>query len=67
MQENQSKSPDPCANNYQYDIENLWDWAEIMHKEINLQDYPNGWFGRHTKCCLGKEIFKWLMEKGQHD
>ena len=48
-------------------MNNLWEWADIMHKDIKLEDYKNGWFGKHTKCCLGEEILKWLMEKGKHE
>lgn len=26
-------------------LEQLENWAEIMRSEIEIKDYPNGWFG----------------------
>ena len=43
-----------------YQLQNLEEWAYIMHKDIQMQDYKNGWFGKHTMCCRGEEILKWL-------
>ena len=34
-----------------------------MHKDIQMQDYKNGWFGKHTMCCRGEEILNWLNKK----
>ena len=49
-----------------FEIQNLWEWVDIMHKDIELRDYKTGWFGsKHTKCCLGEEIFKWLVDKNK--
>ena len=51
-----------------YEMQNLWEWIDIMHKEINLRDHKKGWFGsKHTKCCLGEEIFNWLVAKGKNE
>lgn len=44
-------------------MSNLEEWAFIMHKDIEMQDYKNGWFGKHTMCCRGEQILKWLSEK----
>ena len=46
-----------------YQMENLEEWAYIMHKDIQMHDYKNGWFGKHTMCCRGEEIVNWLLEK----
>ena len=55
------------SDNRLYEMQNLWEWADIMHKDINLRDFKNGWFGKHTKCCQGSEILAWLTDKGKHD
>jgi len=34
-----------------------------MHKDIKMQDYKNGWFGKHTMCCRGEEIHNWLTDR----
>ena len=31
----------------------LEEWAEIMRYEIEIKDYPNGWFGKHHRCAKG--------------
>jgi hypothetical protein len=46
-----------------YIIEALEEWAEIMHKDIKITDYSYGWFGKHINCCMGGEIFGWLIDK----
>ena len=33
------------------DFEQLEDWSEIMRSEIEIKDYPNGWFGMHLRCA----------------
>ena len=38
-----------------------------MHKDIQMQDYKNGWFGKHTMCCRGEEIFYWLTDRVSPD
>ena len=50
-----------------YQMENLEEWAYIMHKDIQMHDYKNGWFGKHTMCCRGEEIVNWLLEKVSSD
>jgi hypothetical protein len=44
-------------------VDALEEWAEIMHNEINIMDYNFGWFGKHTNCCMGGEIFGWLIDR----
>jgi len=34
-------------------LEQLENWAEIMRSEIEIKDYPNGWFGVHQRCAIG--------------
>ena len=34
-----------------------------MHKDIPMQDYKNGWFGKHSMCCRGQDILDWLVER----
>ena len=34
-----------------------------MHKDIKMQDYKSGWFGKHKMCCRGEEIHNWLVDK----
>lgn len=46
-----------------YQLQNLEEWAYIMHKDIKMQDYKNGWFGKHTMCCRGEEIHNWLTDR----
>ena len=50
-----------------YQLQNLEEWAYIMHKDIQMQDYKNGWFGKHTMCCRGEEILNWLTERVSPD
>ena len=38
-----------------------------MHKDIQMQDYRNGWFGKHVACCRGEEIVSWLTERVSPD
>lgn len=51
----------------EYQLENLEEWAYIMHKDIQMQDYKNGWFGKHTMCCRGEEILGWLVDRVSPD
>ena len=46
-----------------YQLQNLEEWAYIMHKDIPMQDYKNGWFGKYAMCCRGEEILNWLTER----
>ena len=50
-----------------YHLTNLEEWAYIMHKDIQMLDYKNGWFGKHTQCCRGEEILNWLTERVSPD
>jgi len=50
-----------------YLLEALEDWAEIMRADIKIQDYKNGWFGKHLRCCQGEEIFEWLLDRAEPD
>jgi hypothetical protein len=27
-----------------------------------MQDYKNGWFGKHIKCVYGKDIYRWILD-----
>ena len=40
-----------------YHESNLEEWAEIIRNEIKIQDFQNGWFGKHKRCCIGEDIF----------
>jgi len=44
-------------------VEALEEWAEIMRNEIKITDYNAGWFSKHTNCCMGGEIFGWLIDR----
>lgn len=50
-----------------YQLQNLEEWAYIMHKDIQIQDYKKGWFGKHAMCCRGEEILQWLTERVSTD
>lgn len=50
-----------------YVIEQLENWAEIMRGEINIKDYPNGWFGKHLRCAQGQDIYGWILEHVEED
>ena len=50
-----------------YVLEQLEDWAEIMRAEIEIKDYPNGWFGKHLRCARGQDIFLWILEHAEQD
>ena len=50
-----------------YELQNLEDWAYIMHKDIPMLDYKNGWFGKHAMCCKGEEIMNWFKERVSPD
>lgn len=51
VKENEQNRGEVQIENYQ--LENLEEWAFIMHKDIKMEDYKNGWFGKHTMCCRG--------------
>ena len=53
-------------NDLQY-LDNLDDWAETMHSDLPIEDYPNGWFGTHLKCIKGEQIFNWIIEHAVDD
>ena len=46
-----------------FQVDNLEEYAYIMHSDIKLSDFKNGWFGRHTRCCRGEDILQWLQKK----
>ena len=50
-----------------YQLQNVEEWAYIMHKDIQMQDYKNGWFGKHMICCRGEEILNWLTDRVSPD
>ena len=50
-----------------YVLEQIENWAEIMRGEINIKDYPNGWFGKHLRCAQGQDIYGWILEHVEED
>lgn len=48
-------------------VEMLEEWAEIMRSTIRIQDYKTGWFAKHTRCCMGGDIYEWLLDKAEPD
>lgn len=40
----------------------LEDWADLIRNDIRIQDYKNGWFGKHHRCAVGGDIQAWIME-----
>ena len=38
-----------------------------MHSEIEIKDYPNGWFGMHQRCATGQDIYGWILEHAAED
>ena len=46
----------------QYQVERLEEWADLMRNDIKIQDYKNGWFGKHQRCCLGMDIYSWILD-----
>lgn len=52
----------------QYDMHQLDDWADVMRQEIEIKDYPSGWFGGvNAKCGQGKEILGWIKSHIEQD
>ena len=47
-----------------YIVDQLEDWADIMRQEIQIKDYPNGWFNKHYRCAKGQDIIDWVLEHG---
>ena len=45
-----------------YQLEQLEEWAELIRHDIRVQDYKNGWFGKHLRCAQGGDIFTWIIE-----
>jgi len=50
-----------------YVYEQLEDWADIMRSEIEIKDYPNGWFGTNHKCARGKDILEWILKYAEEN
>jgi hypothetical protein len=48
-------------------LEQLENWAEIMRSEIEIKDYPNGWFGTYQRCANGQDIYGWILEHAEED
>ena len=38
-----------------------------MSSEIEIKDYPNGWFGTYPKCAIGQDIYGWILEHAEED
>lgn len=50
-----------------YIVEQLEDWVDIMRQNIQIKDYPNGWFGKHLRCAKGCDIFNWILQHAEED
>lgn len=46
-----------------YHTEQLEEWAELIRNDIKIQDYKNGWFGKHLRCAVGGDIFGWIIDR----
>lgn len=47
---NRANNPKPTNETSevkQYHVERLEDWADLMRNDIKIQDFKNGWFGKH--------------------
>jgi hypothetical protein len=40
----------------------LGEWAELIRSDVKVQEYKNGWFGRHIRCVYGGDIYRWIKE-----
>jgi len=36
--------------------------AEIIRGEVKIQDFQNGWWGKHKRCCFGEDIFEQVIQ-----
>ena len=45
----------------------LEEWAEIMRYEIEIKDYPSGWFGTNYQCTKGHTILSWIQKYAEPD
>ena len=45
-----------------FQIEKLEEWADLMRNDIKIQDYKNGWFGKHLRCAAGADIYGWILD-----
>ena len=50
-----------------YVFEQLDEWTEMMRQDIEIKDYPNGWFGQHQRCAKGQDIFGWILKHVEQD
>ena len=48
-------------------LDQLEDWADVMRQEINITNFPNGWFSKHMRCTKGSSIFTWILEHIEPD
>ena len=39
----------------------------MLRQEIEIKDYPSGWFGTAYKCCKGHEIMSWIRQNAEED
>lgn len=37
----------------------------MMRSEIEVKDYPSGWFGTNYKCTKGHAILAWIQKYGE--
>lgn len=38
-----------------------------MRQEIQIKDYPNGWFNKHLRCAKGQDILSWVLTHAEQD
>lgn len=43
-------------------MDQLEDFADQIRQDIQIKDYPNGWFAKHLRCAQGKDIYDWLFQ-----
>lgn len=36
--------------------------SELIRNDIRIQDYKNGWFGKHVRCATGRDIYNWIVD-----
>ena len=64
---NPETKPDTRTQEKTLDYQQLDEWAEIMRQEIEIKDYPSGWFGTNYKCTKGHAILSWIQKYAEPD
>ena len=67
MNNNQEIKDDKKTQEKIIDYAQLEEWAEMMRQEVEIKDYPSGWFGTNYKCTKGNVILAWIQKYAEQD